>query len=231
MPQLIALGVLVFAAIAANTLASTPPPSPRGEKAAAALVAAWDRKLHGTYVVDQTFTRTLPNGSELRDGSRLVQRPPDRLIVGLGATTGTVGKQRRGKIVRCGPVVGQTCSPTADAGPYEDDVADELATLRSYLEGPNPLYRVTEYIDRGCFSLVLALQVPAPPYGNEALFCFDEATGRAPQTLTVVERPEGHNRAEPHAIRGAVAHDDDLRVPDDKGTPEVSVPDTSSSSS
>jgi hypothetical protein len=223
-PQLIALGVLVFAAIAANTFASTPPPSPRGEKAAAALVAAWDRKLHGTYVVDQTFTRTLPDGSELRDGSRLVQRPPDRLIVGLGAATGTVG----GKIVRCSPVVGQTCSPTADAGPYEDDVAAELATLRSYLEGPNPLYRVTEYVDRGCFSLVLALQVPAPPYGTEALFCFDEATG-AP-TLTVVERAEGTDRTEAHAIRGQVT-DDDLRVPDDKGTPEVSVPDTSSSSS
>jgi hypothetical protein len=217
----LAMAFLVFAMVAAFTFASSPQGSPRGAKAAAQLVAAWDRKLRGTYVVDSTFTRTLPDGAVLRDGSRLVQRPPDRLVVGLGSVEGRVA----GKLVRCGPVAATQCSPTADAAPYDDDVEAELTTLRSYVTGDAPLYRVVSFEQTHCFRLELAVRVPAPPYGTESMFCFDAATG-AP-SLSVVRRAEGEDRTEAAAIRGQVT-DDDLRIPDDRGTPMIAEPSTSS---
>jgi hypothetical protein len=223
LPVVAAVAGLLVAMVASLTFASSPPSSPRGAEAADGLLAAWDLKLHGTYVVDSTFTRTLPDGAVLRDGSRLVQRPPDRLLVGLGAAEGRVG----GRLIRCGPVVGQTCSPTAAAAPYEEDVAAELATLRSYVTGDAALYRVVEFEDARCFRLELARGAPSPPYGHQALFCFDGATG-AP-SLTVVERKEAVDRTEAVTIRAQVT-DDDLRVPADRGTPLLAEPDTSSSS-
>jgi hypothetical protein len=199
--------VALSVAVVASFAIGSPRGAQRGAPAAAAFLAAWERKLTGTYAVDQTFTRTVPSGAGLRESMRLVQRPPDRLLSGLGALSGRVG----GRLVRC-PATADAAAPClldAAAPPYEEDVAGEVAVLRGYVTGERPLYAVTAYGD-GCFALDLALRFPAPPYGDHALFCFDALTG-AP-ALTVIERVEGVDRTEADTIE-AVVSDEDLQVP------------------
>ena len=61
-----------------------------------------------------------------------------------------------------------------------------------------------------CYRLDLAIDLPAPPYGRQALFCFDRLT-LAP-SLTVIVRDEATDRTEARAVRGQVV-DSDLQVP------------------
>jgi hypothetical protein len=140
-----------------------------------------------------------------------VQRPPnDRLTFGFGSIAGRL----RGKIYRCAaqPDGSPTCLTSTVAPDYSSEVDSEVAGLASYVEGDRPLYRVIEFPDpRGqCFRLDLNIELPAPPYGREALFCFDGAT-RAP-SLTVLVRDEATDRTEARVLRGQVT-DADLQVP------------------
>ena len=164
-----------------------------------------------TFVVESDFSRTLPDGQQLKDTTRIVQRPPDdRLMFGFGSIAGRL----RGKIYRCAaqPAGSSTCLTSSAAPDYGSEVDSEVAALTSYLEGTRPLYRVIEFPDsRGrCFRLDLNIDLPAPPYGREALFCFDGAT-LAP-SLTVLVRDEATDRTEARMIRREVT-DTDLQVP------------------
>ena len=60
---------------------------------------------------------------------------------------------------------------------YAEDVADELAGLRSILQGDDPLYAVADGDEEGCFELAQLRSDPRAPFGTEAQFCFDAATG------------------------------------------------------
>lgn len=223
---LVALAALAVAVVVWVRVRGDDQPA-RGPAAAARFVDAWEAKLRGTYVTELAFSRTKPDGSALKESTRLVQRPPDRLTVGLGAIEGRLN----GKIVRCGTdAAGKgACSATADAKPYDDDVGSEMDTLRSYVAGDRPLYAVVD-LGKGCYRLELALQLPAPPYGQQALFCFDKATGA--QTLAVIEHPDIGitERTEATAVRGSVT-DDDLKLTDDRGAPVVANGVTTTTSS
>ena len=140
-----------------------------------------------------------------------MQRPPDdRLLLGFGSISGRLG----GKIYRCAPrsPSAPTCVTSAAAPNYQSEVDAEVGTLASYVQGPRPLYRVTDFADAPgrCYRLDLAIDIPAPPYGRQTLFCFDEAT-HAP-SLTVIVRDEATDRTQARVIRGTVT-DDDLKVP------------------
>lgn len=210
MPAALALLALVAAAVAAFALGG-PPRSLRGDAAATSFLEAWQRKLEGTYVVDATFTRTVPNGSKLQVGTRVVQRPPSRLVVGLGNVSGRIDD----KIVRCPaePSGTSTCFTVPGAPPYDQEVAVEVDALRDYVSGSRPLYRVVGFRD-GCYRLDIALAFPSPPYGKHALFCFDGATGAA--SLTVIEWGDITERTTAAAIRPQVT-DQDLVIPADRG--------------
>ena len=52
----------------------------------------------------------------------------------------------------------------------------EVEGLRSLLEGPDPVYGVAR-VDDGCFALAQRRSEPRAPFGLEARFCFDAATG------------------------------------------------------
>jgi len=208
-PVAIALLALLGVCVAAYVI-GTPSPSLRGERAARVLLDTWRASRSSTFVVESDFTRTLTDGQQLKDQTRTVQRPPgDRLSFGFGSASGRLG----GHLYRCAATsdATSTCLQSTLAPDYGSEVDSEIATLASYVEGDRPLYRVTAFSDvpGPCFRLDLAIDVPSPPYGRHALFCFDRDT-LAPN-LTVIERDEGTDRTQATSIRGTVT-DADLQV-------------------
>lgn len=180
--------------------ARTPAPDPTE------FVAAYERSRTAELVVDSTFTRTFNDGRELAYETQLIQRPPDDvLVVGAGSASGRLG----GRITRCNATAADAppdCIRSADAPPYAEEVAQEVASLEALLDGVYDLDRD----DAGCWILTLELvSLPAAPYGGAARFCFDEASG-ALRSLEV-RRPEAVERTEAVSIRTEV-QDADLRV-------------------
>lgn len=213
MPVAVALLALVGACVAAFVI-GTPAPSQRGDTAASEFVDAWRASRGASYVADYDFVRTLPDGRTLEQTTRTVQRPPnDRLVIGLGSVAGRVA----GKIVRCAtaPDGSARCTTGSDADPYDVEVDREIATLEDYVRGDRPLYRVVAFVDGPgrCFRLDLALALPSPPYGDHALFCFDDA---GVPTRTVVQRPEATDESRITDVRTEVT-DGDLAIPTDIG--------------
>src|SRR5688572_6754577 len=90
----------------------------------AGFLAAYERSRASELLVDLTFTRTFNDGRVLEYETRLVQRPPeDVLVVGAGSASGRL----RGRIVRCNAVAAGTppeCIDGGDAPPYEEVVAE-----------------------------------------------------------------------------------------------------------
>jgi hypothetical protein len=147
-----------------------------GPPPAEALLAAYRRSRLATFTVERTFTRTFPDGRSFGYDQRLTQLPPDdRLLVGAGAASGRLD----GRVVRCGtePSGASRCFEGSEARPWDEEVDDEVADLASLISGSSPAYDVTAGPDPGCFTLSLVQDVLAPPYGERAVFCFDDATG------------------------------------------------------
>jgi hypothetical protein len=147
-----------------------------GPPPAEALLEAYRRSRLATFTVERTFTRTFPDGRSFSYDQRLTQQPPDdRLLVGAGAASGRLD----GRIVRCGtePSGASRCFEGSEARPWDEEVDDEVADLASLVSGSSTAYDVTAGPDPGCFTLTLVQEVLAPPYGERAVFCFDDATG------------------------------------------------------
>lgn len=219
-PVVVALVLLVAGMVAAFVIGS-PSGTTRGPSAAQSFLAAWERSLLATYVVQSDFVRTLPDGQQLKSDTTTVQQPPDtRLVTGLGSVSGRLN----GKVVGCAgtPDNAAGCVTGAPASDYRDEVDAQVRQLESYVTGPRPLYRVVDFGDgpTHCFRLDLAVALPSPPYGDHALFCFDRRTG-AP-ALTEIQRPEATDRTIAREIRTDV-RPEDLRVPTDRGA-VVGVP-------
>jgi hypothetical protein len=176
-----------------------PPADPAG------FLAAYERSRAAELLVDLTFTRTFNDGRVLAYETRVVQRPPDDvLVVGAGSATGRL----RGRTVRCNAVAAGSppdCIDGGDAPPYAEVVAREVEALGVLLE---EAYEV-EQDDAGCWILTLVAAVPTAPYGGAARFCFDEASG-ALEHLEV-RRPEAVEVSEAVSIVSEVT-DADLRV-------------------
>lgn len=156
------------------------------------LAAAWERSRTGTFVVSGTYERSSPvTGASLASEDVLAQRPPDRLHRQLGGIEG----RRDDRLLLCpAPPTGdddvEPCRLGEAGGrTYAEDVALEVAGIRSLTTGPDPLYAVRAGRDDGCFDLDLRRPDPRAPFGIEASFCFDPATG-APASSRV-EHPGG----------------------------------------
>lgn len=190
----VALAVLV-------ALVDEPDPPPAHE----AFLAAWRRSLTGTYVVEHVIERRLVSGRGLSTERTIAQRPPDRIEDGTSGIEGRVGGRRFG----CVPDGG--CRFGGAARPYRDDVAEEMDLLRAMVDADPPLYR-TEYGDDGCFVLVLQARILAPPYGEDATFCFDAETGAL--VRSVVRRAEATDTTTAVALRAEVRPSDLVLPPD-----------------
>jgi hypothetical protein len=146
--------------------------------AAEAFVDAWDRSRTATFLRTGTFERrSEATGAEIASEDVLVQRPPRRLHRQLGGVSG----RDDDRLLVCPAPVGDgpppECRLGTPGGPtYAEDVEAEVEGLRSLLEGPDPVYGVGRG-DDGCFALVQRRSEPRAPFGLEARFCFDAATG------------------------------------------------------
>jgi len=149
------------------------PPDPVAE-----LIDAWARSRSATFVASGTYERRSEvTGAVIASEDVVAQRPPRRLHRQLG---GVDGRDDDRLLVCPAPPPGQDTAPChlgAPGGPtYAESVAREVAGLRSILAGPSPLYDVDRG-EPGCFRLEQARVDPRAPFGVEASFCFDPATG------------------------------------------------------
>ena len=144
------------------------------------LVEAWERSLRATFLRVGSFERrSETTGAVISSEDVLAQRPPQQIHRQLGGVDGR--DDRRAILCPSQPDpdrAGQPrCSFTGPTlPPYEQDVEQEVAALRSLLEGPAPVYAVEPAGD-GCFDLAQQRVEPRAPFGIEARFCFDEGTG------------------------------------------------------
>ena len=210
-PVLAAVAGAVVGAVASVALAASGWPAdeagdipPPRETAAAGsrLLAAWERSRVGTWVVDARFERVTATGRRLEVDVHMAQRPPDRLITGLGSVNARRGSHRLACASGEDGVV--ACREAEVLGPYADEVAADMRVLRAYVSGPSAFYAVRE--EAGCFRLRLRLRVLSPPYGERAQFCFDSVTG-APTRSEIVRR-EARDRTVAVSVRSRVSDDD-----------------------
>jgi hypothetical protein len=156
-------------------------PGARADDGAAAedFVDAWARARTATFVRTGTFERRSDvTGSSISSEDVLAQRPPQRLHRQLG---GIDGRDDRRTLSCPSPPEGASPEPCTLGAPtgasYDEDVANEVAALRTLVTGESPVYAVGPGGDPGCFELVLLQVEPRAPFGQEARFCFDGATG------------------------------------------------------
>ncbi len=147
--------------------------------AAEPFIQAWERSRQATFVATGTYARRSPTtGASIASEDVLAQRPPRRLHRQLGGVEGRVDD----RLVLCPapPPGDDEPAPCRLGAPgprsYAESVANEVAGLRSLLQGRDPLYRVRQ-TRPGCFHLELLRVDPRAPFGVAASFCFDAATG------------------------------------------------------
>src|SRR5438874_2050206 len=172
-----------------------------------ALLTAWRRSRQTTWFVRMRLERRTARGALLDTELRIAQRPPDRLTTGLGSVDGTV----HGRRVSCSAGVSGVlrCRDIGAAPRYDSEVQRDVDLLRGYITGARRLYAARR--DGGsCFRLTLVAVLPSPPYGRDARFCFDRATG-AP-TAVEVHRDEGSDVERALEVRAQVT-DADLTPP------------------
>jgi hypothetical protein len=204
---LVVLGLATLGAVA-GWLARDGNDEPEGpdRPAAERFLAAWERSREATFRMEADFLRTGSSGAQLADDLLIVQRPPDRLTVDGDGATGLVDGQRIGCAAR--PDGRLRCNQAEAGVTYDEEVANQLETLSSYVAGDSLLYRVRD--EGACFQLDLARDIPAPPLGTLATYCFDEEIGAL--TLTRIERPEAVDETTAVALTGTVT-DADLAPP------------------
>jgi hypothetical protein len=152
---------------------------PSGDDAVEAFIDAWERSREATFVRSGTFERRSEDtGAVITSPDVLAQQPPRRLHRQLGGVDGR--DDRREIVCPAPPDVGgdpPPCTFGDPAGPtYAEDVAAEIAALRTQVAGRTRAYAV-EQVGDGCFALAQLRSEPRAAFGTEARFCFDEATG------------------------------------------------------
>ncbi len=175
MVAVVAAVVVVVVAVAVVLVGRVGDDEPAGVEAAEELVAAFERQLDATYRLDGEFVRTRADGERLESGLLVVQRPPDRLQRSLGSTVGVVG----GRTVNCGvPVAGgaYSCATGAAAAPWPERREEQLAAVRQFVLGDDPVYAVVAS-GEGCFELLRRREGVEATYGARAELCFDGPTG------------------------------------------------------
>lgn len=192
----------------ATTTATTAAPAASRPADARGFLAAWRRSLTATYAVEERIERRLVDGRRVTSDVRLVQRPPDRLRIGSGTVTARLQGRQYGCTTGTDGKLG--CQAGGPAPSYAKAVTDELAVLRPLVARATAPYRVARGRDPGCWTLVLRTRLLAPPYGEDATFCYDRATG-APRRA-IVHRKEGTDTVTTVNLQTTVGPDD-LQLP------------------
>ncbi|MCH7787865.1 MAG: hypothetical protein IH940_00310 [Acidobacteria bacterium] len=146
----------------------------------AALVAEfdadWERWRRGSFWIESSVERErVSDGGVLNSTQIYAQLPPDRVIAGLGATTGMFG----GSLVNCAGTQVKTatgCISGQSSSDYDEVVEQESNARSTYFEVGAPAYLLRRD-EQGCYGLLLTRSIATPPYGQTSTFCFDQATG------------------------------------------------------
>ncbi|MBK5221659.1 MAG: hypothetical protein JJE52_02040 [Acidimicrobiia bacterium] len=187
--------------------------APETAEAAAAFLVAWERGRTATFLSGSLLERTTSSGAVMELPIVVAQLPPDRVVSTGASVEGTVDglavvcDEQLDGLVHCQQQ--EAAGGAADGGAaFDAGVAAEMTALRGYVEGELPLYRVAQ--EGECFALRLARAVLAPPYGQNARFCFD-ATSGAP-SLQHVERTDGTDTVTLVSVRADIDAADVARV-------------------
>lgn len=213
----VVVGCVLAGLLVSTGLLSRPPSA---APAAADFIEAYRRSREGTYVVDAEFTRTMADGREMSSAAIVAQRPPDRVRRQLGSASGRLGD----RWLNCSTAPnGQfQCALGGEVAPYEQETADDVDAMRTYVEGASPAYSVTP-AGRGCFELRRLATLPDPAYGDYTRMCFDAATG-AIAYLEIRRDGGSTDRLRAFSVRPQVT-DVDLAVDaDDRFDPTVQDP-------
>ncbi|HYF46655.1 MAG TPA: hypothetical protein VD926_10635 [Acidimicrobiales bacterium] len=168
---------------------------------------AWRRSREATFRTVAEFSRrSNSTDSVLRHEQITVQRPPDRLFVDGDGANGLIDGQRvactfRNERLRCNEAEAQVT--------LAEETDRQLETLAGYVQGEDPLYVIEADLETeagACFELTLTKPIVAPPLGNLARYCFDDATG-AP-TVTHIERIEADDDIVTRQISDVVTDED-----------------------
>jgi len=171
----------------AAAVPATPEPVLREE-----LIATYGRSRRATWLVTFDYHRRTAAGGRLDLGLTELNRPPDHLTSGMGGLKGRVGDRQ----IVCTEVDGRPlCAPGAPVVPFEEEISAQLGELRDVLQPPAKWYaveagpaRVVAGERAACFALRRIVNVPDPPYGERAEYCF---AGDGTPLLTRIERREG----------------------------------------
>jgi hypothetical protein len=170
---------LVVATVTTDHAAIRPGDRPDDGAAAASLIDAWERGRNATFLRTGTYERRSDvTGSVISSEDVLAQRPPRRLHRQLG---GIDGRDDRRMLTCPSTPSGDRPADCTLGEPggrsYAEDVDREVAALQTLFGGPTPVYAVGAGAEPGCYELVLLRVEPRAPFGREAQFCFDAATG------------------------------------------------------
>ena len=214
---LIGLGVVAITGRGSPDGATPPPTTVISDAVVDRFLEDFETSLTATFTSTSIFERLQGETQAFQDEVQVVQRGLDRLTHRDGAISGRLD----GRVVSCtGRGDDTTCLVGEDRIDVEAEIAEQVAAVRDYIDGPQLLYgvssidpqdvrRVGGESDR-CYTLELVRQLPLAPYGTLARFCFDPASG-AP-TLLRVERPEAIDITAATAV-SAVVTDADLTLP------------------
>jgi hypothetical protein len=171
--------------------------------AAEDLLAAYERSRTATYVIVETFERRLLDGRTFSSDIVTAQRPPDRLIIDGSTISGI----RDGQRLACARAADDElrCRRAPAPNAFEEAVAQDVALFRALITGPRAAYEA-RHAASGCFELRLRARLLSPPYGEDALMCFDEATG-APRS-TRIRRTQSTDTRDTVSIRSDVTDRD-----------------------
>ena len=140
-------------------------------------VAAWKRSREATYYAKGTFERHSDlTGSSIGSEDVVAQDPPRRLHRQMGGIEGRFDD----RVLVCPSAPGPDDPPCQLGDPggrtYAEDVAAEVASLRTLVEGARRVYSVRD-AGPGCFALDQRRSAAGVPFGVRSRYCFDDATG------------------------------------------------------
>jgi hypothetical protein len=194
----------------ADTTTSTTVPAVAEPVLREEFLRAYERSRRATWLITYDFSRRLRNGGRLDLEQVALNRPPDYIRAGLGGLNGVVG----GRVVVCDLVDDrEICAPQGPAVPFEDALVAELSELSDVLQPPAKWYAVEWGDERRvageaarCFTLRRVVNVPSPPYGDTAEYCF--AVADSAPLLNRVERREGTDQRQARTVSRQVSDAD-----------------------
>ncbi len=143
-----------------------------------AFLEDWARFRTLEVLVESDLTRITNDGQELTVTEVMAQRPGDRLVRSLSGVTGYLGGvevlcSTRTSVEEDGEL---ECRDLPGAPSIDEALDTELNNVSGLLAGDPPAYRIF-VTSAGCWELILTTETFDAPFGESAVYCFDQTNG------------------------------------------------------